>query len=95
MKPKVQILTICPRCDGEAYLPDEVVTCDDGQKHLTYEACWDCGGSGRQKIWIELSDLLEMLAEHYQRDPMEPDWLALSQARPVSAYLDSLEAAGI
>lgn len=95
MQPKVQILTQCPQCHGEAYLPDVLVTCDDGSKRLTYTACMDCGGSGRQKIWIELSDLLELLAEHYQRDPMEVDWLALSQEKPTSAYQDSLEAAGI
>ena len=95
MQPKVQILTQCPQCEGEAYFPDQLVTCNDGSKHLTYTACIDCGGSGRQKIWIGLSDLLEMLVEHYHRDPMAVDWLALAQKKPVTAYQDSCEAAGI
>jgi hypothetical protein len=95
MQPQVQILTQCPQCNGEAYLPDLLVTCDDGSKRLTYTACLDCGGSGRQKIWIALTDLLEMLAELYQCDPLQPDWLALSQEKPVSAYQDSREAAGV
>ena len=95
MQPRIQILTNCPKCDGEAYLPDDLVTCEDGQIRLTYEACWNCGGSGRQKIWIELNDLLEMLADHYQCNPMEVDWLARSHRKPVSQFLDSLEAAGI
>ena len=95
MQPKVQILTQCSQCDGEAYLPDQLVTCNDGSKRLTYTACIDCGGSGRQKIWIALTGLLEMLAEHYHRDPMAVDWLALSKKKPVTAYQDSCEAAGI
>lgn len=95
MQPKVQILTPCPQCDGEAYLPDDLVTCDDGQIRLNYVACPDCLGRGQQKLWIALADLLEMLAEHYHRDPMAVDWLALSRQKPVSVYQDSLEAAGI
>ena len=95
MQPKVQILTVCPQCDGEAYLPDQLVTCADGSKRLTYTACMDCGGSGRQKIWIDLTDLLEMLIEQDQRDPMQPDWQALSKRKPVGHLQESLENAGL
>ena len=95
MQAKVQILTDCPQCDGEAYLPAEMVTCDDGSPRLNYTPCPDCGGTGRQKLWIDLTDLLEMLAEHYVRDPMEPDWLALARQKPAGHLSASLEDAGL
>jgi hypothetical protein len=28
MQPQVQIMTSCPKCDGEAYVPDQLVTCE-------------------------------------------------------------------
>ena len=81
MKPKVQILTTCAYCQGEAYLPDHEAVSNTGERYIQHEPCPVCHGNGRAKVWIELNDLLDLLSEADQRDPMEPDWAALAEHR--------------
>ena len=95
MQPQIQVLTTCPHCDGEAYLPDELITSADGTQRLSYAPCPECSGFGRQKIWLALTDLLELLVEYQARDPLAPDWSALAHTRPAGHLQASLEDAGL
>ena len=91
---KVQILTPCEACDGDAYLPVGEAVSNTGEKYMRYEPCKQCEGSGNRARWISLRDFAEMLEAVMSTDPMEPDLLALSQEKFVSQYQESREAAG-
>ena len=58
---KVQILTQCEHCQGQAYLP----VCEDesytGEKYIRYLPCPCCNGSGAQPKWISLAVLAALL----------------------------------
>ena len=56
---KVEILTTCDACNGKAYLPTEEVIFIGGWKYFRHKACSACQGTGRQLIWITLSELVE------------------------------------
>ena len=47
MKPKVQILTTCTHCDGDAYLPDREDISAMGRKYMRFKPCPMCQGSSR------------------------------------------------
>ena len=95
MKPKVQILTTCAYCQGDAYLPEYETMSPNGEKVIQHNPCPVCQGTGKAKVWIELTDLLDLLSEAAQRDPMEPDWAALAEEKPISHLQASREAAGL
>lgn len=58
---KVQILTKCEHCSGQAMLPigeeEDIV----GRKYIRYGACPNCQGSGKQTRWITVAEFAEML----------------------------------
>jgi hypothetical protein len=59
---KVQILTTCRACGGQAYLPtNEVMTSADGREYIRHIPCVACEGSGRETRWIDLHDFVRML----------------------------------
>ena len=60
---KVQILTTCRACGGQAYLPtNEVMSTAqmDGHTSAIFR-CTACAGSGRETRWIDLRDFVRML----------------------------------
>lgn len=92
MEIKVQILTRCENCDGDAYFPIAEVTSYTGEPYTRYEMCPSCQGSGRQTKWISLEELARLLEELVS---MEPDLAGLASQHPTSQYTDSRESAGI
>lgn len=92
---KVQILTRCSHCDGEAYLPAGEAQSASGERYTRYEPCTACQGSGKGTRWISLQVLLELLVDEAAKDPMSPDWLDLAQRKFESQYADSRDAACI
>ena len=60
---KVQVLTRCEHCDGEAYLPmGEAEDCQ-GRKYTRHIPCPICDGSGNEPKWINLEDFAKLLAQ--------------------------------
>ncbi len=59
---KVQILTTCRACGGQAYLPtNEEMSTADGRTYIRHIPCVACAGSGRETRWINLLDFVRML----------------------------------
>ena len=57
---KVQILTTCRACGGQAYLPtNEEMSTADGRTYIRHIPCVACAGSGRETRWIDLVTLYE------------------------------------
>jgi hypothetical protein len=44
---KVQVLTTCDFCEGDAYLPDGEAESYSGEKYTRYKPCPYCDGSGK------------------------------------------------
>ena len=92
---KIQILTTCDHCDGEAYLPASEEVNAKGEPYTRYLPCPYCEGTGQRPKWVNLRDFVDMLSTVALSDPMAPDWLDLAQRKPISQMQDSREAAGI
>ena len=60
---RVQILTTCKVCKGKAFFPTEEEIFIGGWKYYRHKPCNTCHGSGRQIIWIDLSELARLLDE--------------------------------
>ena len=95
MRPKVQILTSCAYCEGAAYLPDREAVSATGERYIQYEPCPTGQGMGKAKVWIELTDFLDLISEAQHRDSLEPDWESLGEEEPISHIQASREAAGL
>ncbi len=66
---KVNILTTCSQCDGQAYLPIGEVEDYQGKKYTKYKSCPHCEGTGKEPKWVSLADFLVMLrAAQYKRE---------------------------
>jgi hypothetical protein len=89
---KVQILTQCRHCQGEAYLPVGEGESYTGEAYMRYQPCPQCQGSGKQTQWVSLSEFTDLLERAVS---FEPDYLELDKAKPISQFQDSREAAGI
>jgi len=92
---KVQILTECKNCDGDAYLPVGAELSYSGEPYMRFEPCPVCQGTGSFARWITLQEFQELLDNQSRIDPIAPDYAALARQQPVSQYQDSREAAGI
>ena len=60
---KVQILTTCEHCNGQAYLPNGEDEDCRGRKYTHYAPCPICQGTGNQTKWVVLPDFIEMLKQ--------------------------------
>ena len=89
---KVNILTTCEFCEGEAYLPIGEAESYAGEKYIRYEPCPQYQGSGKQTKWISLQEFADLLDRAIS---FEPDYQELASHKPVSQYQDSRECAGI
>jgi hypothetical protein len=89
---KVQVLTQCKHCGGDAYLPVGDAESYTGEIYIRYQPYPQCQGSGNQTQWVSLHEFAELL-EH--ATSFEPDYLELAKVEPVSQYADSCDAAGI
>ena len=89
---KIQILTQCEDCEGEAYLPAGEADSNTGETYMRYEPCSKCQGSARQTKWVSLREFADLLE---RANSFEPDYAALAQEQPTSQYQDSRDAAGI
>ena len=87
METKIQILTRCEACGGEAYIQAGEATSYTGERYSRYEPCTACNGAGRQTRWIGLEEFARLLEEAVV-DTRHSDWLALSQGQPASQYAD-------
>jgi hypothetical protein len=60
---KVQVLTQCKHCNGEAYLQmGEAEDCQ-GRRYTRYVPCPMCEGSGNLPSWISLDDFAKLLVQ--------------------------------
>jgi hypothetical protein len=89
---KVQILTRCEYCDGEAFLLYGEASDITGESYARYLPCPVCQGSGEHAKWINLRELADLLEKAVT---MEPDYQELSHQLPATQYADSRDAAGI
>jgi len=92
---KVNILDRCEFCDGQAYLPEGEAVSADGERYTRYSPFYYCEGSGNQARWVSLNKFLDLLTSTASQDPMEPDWLELTNRRPTSQHRDSRDVAGV
>ena len=60
---KVQILTECAYCHGDAYLPERKDFDYQGVEYMRYRPCPKCNGSGQMTKWIELPEFMHLLQE--------------------------------
>jgi hypothetical protein len=58
---KVQILTQCEQCNGQAYLPAGETESCTGEKYTRHEPCSKCQGSARQTKWVTLAEFVALL----------------------------------
>ena len=56
---KIQILTQCQCCKGEAYLPVEEAVSYTGEVYMRYRPCTAFQGSGKQTRWVSLIECLK------------------------------------
>jgi hypothetical protein len=91
MYPKVQVLTTCEHCDGEAYLFDRVDVDTSGQSYHRHEPCKHCTGTGKMTQWITLAELADLID---RATALEPDWKMLASSKPTSQYQENRDAAG-
>ena len=89
---KIQILTQCDACDGEAYLPEGEVEDYRGKRYTRFIHCPACQGSGLLEKWVSLQEFAGLLERAVS---LEPDYQELASHKPISQYQDSCEAAGI
>ena len=89
---KVQILTQCEDCEGEAYLPVDEEESNTGEAYMRHEPCSKCQGSGKQTKWVSLREFADLLDRAVS---MEPDWKELAHQQFATQYADSCDAAGI
>jgi hypothetical protein len=89
---KVQILTQCEYCEGEAYLPVGEAVSNTGETYQRFQPCTVCKGSGKQTRWVDLREFAELLDRALS---LEPDWQELAQQPFATQYADSCDAAGI
>ena len=60
---KVQVLTQCEHCNGEAYLPmGEAEDCQ-GRIYTRYDPCPMCEGSGNEPKWIDLQNFAILMQQ--------------------------------
>ena len=91
---KIHILDTCSTCQGRAYIPVGEAFSYTGERYLRHKPCQTCEGSGKQTRWIDLEQLVDLIAD-LDADPMQPDYRELARAEPTSQYVDSRDAAGI
>ena len=89
---KIQILTLCDACDGEAYLSAGEALSYKGEVYTSYRPCPRCQGSGFQEKWVGLKEFADLLEKAVS---LEPNYQELASHKPISQYQDSCEAAGI
>jgi hypothetical protein len=53
---KVQILTTCQACSGQAHVPIGEETSPTGVLYIRHRPCFACQGSGKQTLWIEVQE---------------------------------------
>ena len=92
---KVQILTHCTYCDGEAYIPIGEAESYSGEAYMRYSPCPMCQGTGNAAKWISLQEFTDLLEKAALLDPFLPDYEELSHKQPTSQFLDSRESAGM
>ncbi len=92
---KVQILTCCKACDGQAYLPVGPAMNSKGEPYIRYAPCQQCEGSGEAPRWVSLTDFLDLLECAELDEALVPNYAELAQHQPVTQYADSCESAGI
>ena len=92
MEIKVQILTRCEACDGQAYLPAGEAISYSGERYLRYEPCSSCLGSGLQTRWVRLDEFVSLLAQ--ETSTSEPGSLEAAMQELLTLYASSRDAAG-
>ena len=60
---KVQILTRCEHCHGQAYLPIGEAQDYQGNPFTRYSPCPMCNGSGQSAKWVELAEFTRLLVQ--------------------------------
>ena len=58
---KVQILSPCNMCGGEAYVPRGEVVGNSGEPYTRYDPCPYCEGTGNRAKWISLQEFADLL----------------------------------
>ena len=59
---RVQVLTTCRACGGQAYLPTKEEMSIAGRKYFRHVPCTTCEGSGNEARWIAVQDFARLLA---------------------------------
>ena len=60
---KIHILSICPHCNGDAYIPLGDAKSSKGETYTRYAPCPMCEGSGSQPKWVSLYDFAQLLSQ--------------------------------
>jgi hypothetical protein len=60
---KVQILTTCESCNGQAYLPSGEAEDWQGKTYTRFTPCPSCEGSGLQPKWVSLAEFAILLQQ--------------------------------
>jgi hypothetical protein len=58
---KIQILTTCQACSGQAYVPVGEDISPTGVKYIRHRPCFACQGSGKQTHWIDVQGFAMLL----------------------------------
>lgn len=60
---KVQVLTRCDHCQGQAYLPAGEAQDAQGHSYIRHIPCPMCAGSGMTAKWVSLQEFTKLLTQ--------------------------------
>jgi hypothetical protein len=60
---KVRILTTCPICNGQAYLPLCEAVDGKSRPYIKHAPCPNCEGTGMASKWIPIEEFTQLLAQ--------------------------------
>ena len=72
---KVQVLTRCEMCGGEAYVAVGEAESNSGEPYTRYAPCPYCEGAGNRAKWISLQEFADLLDKLDLLEALPPEYL--------------------
>ena len=72
---KVQILSHCDMCGGEAYVAVGEVVSNSGEPYMRYHPCPYCEGTGNKAKWIDMQEFADLLDKLDLLEALPPEFI--------------------